>query len=199
MNLGTKAGVLAYAERRQAEMVRSFERAGRFEVHGQSYCAVLFATHELVPPRSGRAMTSDLWKTGEKLAAPKAIDLFLPELTMILALDPVQQKDAFAYLVKEYARKVKAIGLLFMSEMWWAQMKATKREEWEAERAARPESLEDWDDRREGLYMSLEHPATGNQIWFNEIKRNPTRLMGWENKNMDDSEGRFVGLVDWRS
>ncbi len=198
MDLGTKTGAFAYAERRRAEMVRSFERIGRFESHGQSFCAVLFGTHELVKPKDPRDIAA--WG-GKKLDAPRAMDVYLPEIAPILMLDPVQQKDAFAYLVKEYAKRVRAIGLIFMSEMWWAQMgKAGQtREDVDAERARRPASLEDWDDRREGLFMQLEHAATGQQIWFNEIKRNPTRLEGWESKPMDASEGRFVGLVGWKS
>lgn len=198
MNLGTKTGVLAYAERRRAEMVRCFERMGQFEDHGNSFCAVLFATHELVKP-SGDARDPNRWRTGEKFEAPRAIDVFLPPLVGILMLDPVQQKQAFAFLIKEYAKKVKAIGLLFMTEMWFAHVKGSTREEAEAERAGRPASLEDWDDRSEGLFMQLEHPATGRKIWFNEIKRNPTRLEGWEDRKMDDSEGRFANLVDWQS
>lgn len=200
MNLDTKAGVLAYAERRRAEMARRFERVGRFEDHGNRFCAVLFGTHELVKPSSGAA-DPDRWRTGERLPSARAIDVHLPDILPIRMLDPVQQKDAFAYLVKEYAKKVKAIGVIFMSEMWWAKMgtRGMTKEDAKAERAKRPESLEDWDDRKEGLFMQLEHAATGNRIWFNEIKRSPTRLEGWQDEQIDDSEGRFVGLVGWQS
>lgn len=200
MKLDTKAGVLAYAERRRAEMVRCFERMGRFEDHGQSFCAVLFATHELLHPKKG-PLRADDWRTGERLAAPKAVDIHLPPLVQILMLENEQQKDAFAHLVREYGKKVKAMGVLFLTETWWAHVGSPgqTKEEVMAERAARPKSLEDWDDRREGLFMQLQHPATGNVAWFNEIKRNPTRLLGWEEKDLTDSEGRFVDLIEKQS
>lgn len=198
MGLDTKAGVLAYAERRRGEMVRCFERLGQFEAHGNSFCAALIATHELARPNR-MPRTSDDFKTGERLASPRAIEVHLPALAGILMLDPVQQKEAFAYLLKEYARKVKAIGMLFMTEMWFAHVRGNTREAAMDERAKRPASLEDWDDRSEGLFMQLEHPATGRKIWFNEIKRSPTRLVGWEEKKIDDSGGRFVNLVSWQS
>lgn len=45
LDLSTSAGALALAERRRAEMVRCFERLGRFESGGNSFGALALLTH----------------------------------------------------------------------------------------------------------------------------------------------------------
>jgi hypothetical protein len=199
VDLSTKAGVLAFAKRERERMASEFDRHGRFERRGFSFDAWVFATHavDCDPGKSG----VDAYTTGERLPVVTAARCSPPFLLATVS-DPVIQKEGFAHVLREYSKITRAIGTLFMSEIWTSQIvlpKEAGRDAFEKERAARPESVEDWDDRKEALYMALEHTAAGRCYWVAPITRNPTRLGAWQEQKFDDAEGRFVGLVEVRS
>jgi hypothetical protein len=196
VDLSTRAGALAFARRERERMVAEWDKHGRFERRGFSFDAWVFATHAVDrdPSRSG----VEAYATGARLPAVAAVRCS-PPLLLAAIDDPAVAKEGYAHVIREYAKTTRAIGTLFMSEIWTGAFTAPDREAAKRERAERPESLEDWDDRGEALYMALEHTATGRLFWLARITRNPTRLGAWEEKRFDDAEGRFVGLVEVRS
>jgi hypothetical protein len=199
VDLSTKSGVLAFAKRERERMSAEFDKSGRFERRGFAFDAWVFATHAIDhdPSRTG----VDAFVRAGRLPAVTACRCSPPALLAVVD-DPGMQKDGYAHVIAEYAKMTRAIGTLFMSEIWVGQAnlpKEAKREDFEAWRDARPASIEDWDDRREALYMALEHTATGRLFWSAPITRKPTRLGAWEELKFDDAEGRFVGLVEVRS
>ena len=198
-DLSSRAGVLRFCESKRAEMVRCFERVGRFEENGQSFFAYLFATHE-VETRGAR--TPHEWKTGAKMPQVKAVACRVPDTALIKllsAVDPNRIKDIYTYVLRMQGKLQRAIGYILMTEMWYVQTPpGTKREDVKKARAEMPASLEDHPGRREGLMLSVEHQALGRQMWFAEILREPTRLLEWQDKSPDDAEGRFVDLTEWR-
>jgi hypothetical protein len=199
MDLTTKAGVLRFCEMRREEMARCFERIGRFEVEGMAFCAYVFATRDIDRRDVLRGGTG----TGKKLPAPKAHRAVMPAFAAA-AIDARNHTEAFGMVVRKLCKLTRATGTVLMSEMWVGHISAPKDTTWEEARAARPASLEDWDDRREGLYMHLEHSATGVRVWFNEIltEGGVRRLKGWEEPYREEAagwEGRLVDLASWRA
>lgn len=189
-DLSTAAGVLRFCEDKRAEMTRCFERVGRFEENGQAFCAYVFATHEVKGP--ARAGHVDDWKTGRKLERVSLYPCRLPSYGLE-RFGPVTQKNIFAQAINGLGKLSRALGYVLLSETWMATAKTLdERKEW-------PDNLEHAPGRREALFMSLEHTATGHKIWKAEILREPTRLLEWETVNLDDAEGRFMNLVEWRS
>lgn len=190
-DLSTAAGVLRFCEDKRAEMVRCFERVGRFEENGQSFCAYLFATHEVkVAPRPRKP---EDWKTGPRLERVSIIPCRLPSDDAVERLGPGTQKDLFASVVNGLGKLSRALGYVLLSETWMKTAESLEeRQQW-------PASLEFAPGRREALFMNLEHTATGRKVWKAEILREPTRLLEWESMDWSDVEGRFVNLVEWRS
>lgn len=198
-DLSTQAGVLRFCESKRAEMVRCFERVGRFEGNGQSFVAYLFATHEV--DRSG-ARNPGEWKTGAKYPCPRAVPCRVPKsplIDIIGSLDPNGLKDMFAHVLRLQGKLQKAIGYVLMTEMWFVKVEGTTEEEAQREREKMPESLEDQPGRGEALYMSVEHQALGQRAWRAEILREPTRLLEWEAMESQGLAGRFADLTEWRS
>lgn len=190
-DLSTQAGALHFCESKRAEMVRCFERVGRFEENGESFCAYIFATHAISAPKNARR--TDDFKTGRKLERPVAELVRLPNNPLVQLLSPPQQKDCFAHVVSCQAKLQKAIGYVLLSEMWHAKARTKEeRNEW-------PDSLEYAPGRGEALFMAVEHQALGQKSWKAEILREPTRLLEWETLDLQESEGRFIDLTDWRS
>lgn len=187
-DLSSAHGILRFCEVRRTEMVRCFERLGRFEANGYAFCAYVFATHEANIPvdRDPRA-----WKPGRKREQVEAVLCQLP--AWVLAFPPETHTSILGQMLRLFAKATRATGAVLMTEMWLVT--AASREE----RDAMPHSLEYANGRREGLMMSLEHSAIGRKMWFAEIKRNPTRLEPWEESTVDDAEGRLVDLTEWRS
>lgn len=196
VGLSTRAGALAFAQRERERMTSLFDKHGRFERRGFSFDAWVFATHavDCDPSRSG----VDAYVTGARLPTVTAVRCSPPILLAVIP-DPTVAKDGYAHVVREFTKITRAIGTLFMSEIWTGRATAPDRDAAMRERAARPESIEDWDDRGEALYMALEHTETGRLYWKAPITRNPTRLGAWQELKFDDVEGRFVGLVEVRS
>lgn len=195
LDLSTKAGVLRFCELRRAEMVGCFERLGRFESNGFSFEGYLFAAHELVVP-GDRADLSG-WKTGPRLSSVTARVCRMPE--ELHGLIPAEHETIlFSRTLREMGKLTRAIGSVVMTEMWHATVDANERTLDEA-RSELPDRLENYDGRKEALFMQLEHTAVGRQIWTAEIRRNPTRLGPWLESQPDDATGRMVDLVGWRS
>lgn len=203
-DLSTTAGMLRFCESKRAEMARCFERVGRFEENGQSFCAYLIATHEMVKPKNPRNVND--WATGARLSAPKAVLCSMPKgplVDLLSEVDPNGLKDAYAEALRIQGKLQRAIGYVFMTEMWMVQTSAPKdhpdpRAAAYEERKKLPESLEFAPGRGEALMLTLEHQAAGQAMWTAEITRNPTRLHEWEKKDYQASEGRFVDITQWR-
>jgi hypothetical protein len=188
-DLSTPQGVLRFCEMRRAEMVRCFERIGRFEANGYAFCAYVFATHEAKAPAE---LTPEAWKPGPKLARVEPTLCQLPDWVMD-QFPPEVHTQILGKTLGFFAKVTRALGVVLMTEMWMVSLPNKE------DRAALPESLEHAPGRREGLMMSLEHSATGRKMWFAEIKRNPTRLEPWEERTPEDAEGRLLNLAEWRS
>jgi hypothetical protein len=201
LDLSTAAGALRFCELRRNEMVGAFEQQGRFEANGYSFDAWVFATHEVIGPDKPGADPS-AWKTGRKLAAVKAKQLTLPK--WFESVGPDLAKDIYSEALKGYAKLSRAIGTVFMTEMWMVSMTATEgapdpRADAQRQRDALPDSLEHAPGRREGLCLWLEHSAAGSCQWLAEIQRDPTRLGAWQELRLEGAEGRFVNLTEFRS
>lgn len=197
MDVSTRAGVLRFCELRREEMARCFERVGRFEVEGMAFCAYVFATHEV--DRRNPLMGT----TGKKLPAPMAHRCVMPAFAAA-AIDARNHTEAFSVVVRSLCKLTRATGTVLMSEMWLAHVTAPQGTPWQEARKGLPDSLEDYDARREGLYMHLEHSTTGVRVWFNEIltEGGVRRLKGWEEPYAEAAagwEGRLVDLASWRS
>jgi hypothetical protein len=192
LDLSTRAGVLRFCELRRAEMVGCFERLGRFESNGFSFCGYVFATHAVKVPAD--PIDLDGWKTGAKLDRVTAERVRMP--AALHGVIPAAQETAiFSMATRQFAKLSRSIGTLVMTEMWHVQTETRQG------RDNLPERLEDYKgaDRGETLYVHLEHTATGRRIWRAEIRREPTRLEPWEEMEFLDSEGRLVDLAEWRS
>jgi hypothetical protein len=192
LDLSTKAGVLRFCALRRAEMVGCFERLGRFESNGFAFCGYVFATHAVKVPSDPAELEG--WKTGAKLGRVTAERVRMP--AALHGVIPAEQETAlFSMATRQFSKLSRSIGTLVMTETWVVTTATLD------ERKALPKRLEDYEgsDRRECLYVQLEHAATGRHIWFAEIERNPTRLAQWEEKTFTDSTGRLVNMAEWRS
>lgn len=192
LDLSTKAGVLRFCELRRAEMVGCFRELGRFESNRFSFCGYVFATHAIkVPPDPADL---DGWKTGAKLPRVAAERVRMPA-ALHGVIPEAQETALFSVATRQFAKLSRAVGALVMSEMW--SLATESREE----RGRFPERLQDYEgpERRENLYMNLEHAATGRRTWYAEITREPTRLGPWVERPSSDAEGRLIDLAEWRS
>ena len=204
LDLATEQGALAFCEEKRREMEAVFGDLGRFEMNGYSFGAYVLATHEVVlperlPPPTPRTLEDVLagWKTGAPLPAARAELCRLPEFVRLVI--PEDQHTAFfGRAVRALSEKSRAVGTVVMGEMWMARPDHVPGETAEQARARLPASLEDYDGRTEGLFVRLEHKATGSRMWTKAIHRNPDRLdADWVlfDEQAGKSEGRLVDLV----
>jgi len=212
-NLATLQGALQFAEQQRADMARCWQRHRRFEVAGMSYGGYVFGTHNIRVPQNMLAV--DQWATGEKLDRPVPIKVeFGPTLQAIVrgymkGRDEFDQatamKDVLSTGIKAFAALSKACGVLFMAEAWVAESpleqsgKATwsSEDSYEAWRKTIPRSLEDYDKRKEELWMILEHTELPERrMWRAPITRDPDRLHPWYQAELGAAaEGRFVQFL----
>jgi hypothetical protein len=176
-------------------------------MNGYSFGAYVLATHEVLapekiePPIPGAPRKlEDVaagWKTGDPLPQPRAQLCRLPRwVGLVLAAE--DQTLFFGHVVRVLNEKSRAIGSVVMGEMWMARPAHVPGETAEQARAKLPRSLEDYDGRTEGLFLRLEHKATGSRMWTKAIHRNPDRLdADWVlfDEQAGKSEGRLVNLV----
>jgi hypothetical protein len=184
-DLSTAAGVLRLCERRRAEMVRCFERLGRFESNGNSFGALALLTHDVRPPDDPSDMNG--WGTGKRLPEIAVVPFDLPRALAAIVPEHLQSR-LFAEGLRGLCKHGRAVGVVVMSEQWHGR--ATPEE-----RAARPARLKDWDDRREALIMRVEHRAAGGRTWRAWIERGPTRLGPWHDYP-GAIRGNLVELID---
>jgi len=204
IDLATETGALEFAESKRREMERCFEVHGRFEMNGYSFGAYVFTTHEVIapmqmpPPNRPIEETLARWKTGARLPQPKAELCRLPEWVRLFVRAD-QHTAFFGSVLRALNEKSRAIGTVVMGKSWLAMPEHVPGETAEQARAKLPASLEDYEGRREGLFLRLEHKlAAGGRMWTNEITRNPTSLGEW--KLFDEAgdgscEGRLVDLI----
>lgn len=184
MKLDTHEGVLRFCELRRAEMVRCWERMGRFEENGFSSAAYVFAT---------RGFINKDFET-EKLDHVEGVLVRIPKFVNLLPAG--EHTRLFGHVIREYVKKTAAIGTLLMAEAWLAQTPEhvaptpEASEEW---RRQQPEDMGDFEEKQEGLIMCLEHQGVGTRMWRNMIERNPSRLTGWK-LGEHGTEGRLVNL-----
>lgn len=186
IDLATKAGVLQLCERRRAEMVRCFERLGRFESNGNSFGALALLTHEVRRPADPRDL--DGWGPGKRLPEIAIVPFDLPRVLADVVPEHMQSK-LFAEGLRDLCKHGRAVGMLIMSEQWHGRTSSME------ERRARPARIADWDDRREALIMRLEHRAAGGHTWRAWIDRHPTRVGPWHDYP-GAVAGNLIGVID---
>lgn len=190
IDLTTAAGALRFAELRRAEMTGCFNRLGRYEVEGLSFCAFVFATHAI----NGT-------QTGPKLARVEARQVVLPRAAQAL-VPPDQHADVFGTWLRSYAKVSRAIGVLVMNEQWQIRKPFDSSKTIEEQAAPIAEAFDDDTTRREVLAMWMTHPAAGHRHWMANIHRAPTRLDPWVSLRTSPVGGSLVnvdvdGLAGW--
>lgn len=144
-------------------------------------------------------VTRDI-KTGQDL--PDGVGI------VVVGCDPFrgeEDKDNFANGIRQIAKDGRAVGVVFLSEVWSVFYNAPKEgdgdkilKEMEAWYAS-GRSLESHPNRQECLYMVLEH-KTGHRVWQCWIHRDTPdglgRLDTWQELQTGggSSQGRFSGL-----
>ncbi|MEY4545372.1 MAG: hypothetical protein RL685_1567 [Pseudomonadota bacterium] len=196
-DLSTSAGVLDFARARRQEMANCFRRLGRFDSNGYSFEAYVFATHALRTPSDPGDLSA--WRTGKKLDRVAPLMCRMPREAHLF-VGPADATALMGQAIRHYARLTRAVGVLFMTEMWRVHQEKRESQTSEQARAELPRNLEHAPGRTEELAMWVEHSATGHRYWHADIKREPTRLEQWqEQSGYTPDRGRLVNLVDWRS
>lgn len=187
VNLDTEEGVQTFCSMKRAEMEACWAREGRFEVNGFSFGAYILATRKIVGGED------EGWPT-EPLEHVEAVKMWLPSFAHVLV--PEHQHTAmFAHIIRESVAKNAAVGTIFMGEAWMASTPRPDMTEEEvlAWRATLPADMGEFEAKREGLFMSLEHKTIGRHFWRNFIAHAPSRLVGWEHMGAP-AVGRLVNL-----
>lgn len=194
MNLAEETDVLAFCEQKRAEMAESFIRHGRYEVNGFSFSGYVFSTRRPPLPEENRGEPDpSRWKPGPKLDAVTAGVIEAPAFCSVI-LPPEHHSRLFRHLCDEMVRATEAVGVLMMTEMWQLEREPKPGETLDNVRG--PEgSWENVPGRKEVLYVSLDHRATGYRVWTAEIRRDPTRLEPWVEKPFAKSKGKLVGVM----
>lgn len=134
-------------------------------------------------------LDTETWRAGEKLPITLVETLLMPRAALnVLTAESVG--PFCAGLIRRYCALSRAVGVVVMQEMWWGRTASLE------ERAQRPKRIADWDDRREVLYLRLDHQAVGARAWQAEIHRNPTRLDEWRQCEGVTNAGNFANLLD---
>lgn len=189
LDLATSAGVLRFCELRRAEMVRCFERLGRFEANGYSVGGYALITHDVTLPPADKRAEPTAWRTGRRLPGVAPVHVQLPHAAREF-LPPAQLSEVFGSAVRRYCKLGRAVGAIVMGEMWLATSASLE------ERDKLPDRLDDYAGRREVLYMRLEHRAVGGRVWTAEIGREPTRLAAWREGNPATLGGHLVNVIE---
>ncbi len=212
LDLSTKAGALAYAERTRRGVEQCFERLGRFEQNGFSYGAILLITHEPPSTKAIRRAALQLRQNetlpnfhGPKLDRVQPMPVNLPKWMHGMEGSETigghtQQREIFSQAVKAFAKMTKAVGCLFTAEAWALHIDAVPGKTAQELRNEFPADMGQADNRREVLIVSLEHAALERRFtWTAPIEAKPRKPGPWVEMTWGDEHGRMVGLVDWRS
>jgi len=200
LDLATEQGALEFCESTRGKMELQFAISGRFEMNGYSFGAFVFRTHTVLAPdempgAGTLESVAEAWKTGEPLPHPQAELIRLPRWVMD-AMPAEHHTAFFSHVVRTISEKSRAIGVVTLGEMWFAMPDHVPGETAEQARSKLPKSLADYEGRKEGLFVSLEHKVVGKRMWTTAISRNPTRLGPWELYPQPfETEGNFCGLV----
>lgn len=198
IDLATERGVLNFCERQRQEMVRCFERLGRFEVNGYSFGAWVLATHAVAAPPPNARVNLEDWRRGEQLPAAQAMRCQMPIEARFL-MPPDQHTKLFGLTLRHMSELSGAIGTVVMGECWHASAPRVDGQTPQAARASLPDSLEDYDGRQESLFLRLEHKVLGERFWGKPIMRNPTRLGPWELIDVRSAGGYLADLISFRN
>jgi hypothetical protein len=79
-------------------------------------------------------------------------------------------------IVRRLVKATNAAAVLITMEAWFAELEDPKNEGAAAARAKLPKSLQDYDQRKECLWMALEQRGVDQQAWRAQIHRNPDRV-----------------------
>jgi hypothetical protein len=122
---------------------------------------------------------------GEKLPTPMLVPMFA-----LMRFAP-SDRDGFSDAIADAIKTFDACGVVFAAESWMATGK---------DRSALPKDLSQAPDRREVIFVSLEHVALASpKIWVGPIARDMKgrpRVTGWESRDgMQGWGGRFAHLL----
>lgn len=201
IDLSTKAGVLRFCELRRAEMVGMLRKQGNFaSTSGHSFTGYAFMTHAVDGDLSRASEGLEkVFRTGRKLPRIEAFALNLPPEEDLPETFVFKERTRFfGKVIRAFAKAGKAQGVLVFGEAWFVYQ---SREEYEE----RPYGwVEESPERREGLWMKLEHSAVGWRHWQCEITRagplielSPWRE--WSEHGGVPDKSRLSNLVDWES
>lgn len=202
IDLSTNAGVLRFCELRRAEMVGCLRKLGHFESNGHSFTGYAFMTHAVDGDVSRASEGLDaVFRTGRKLSQVEAWPLNLPpEDDLPAHFEWKRRTRFFGEVIRHFARAGKAQGVLVFGEAWFVYRDPATQD------PDRPYGwVQEQPDRREGLWMKLEHSSIGFRHWQCEIQRTGPllELTPWieasERGGVPDGKGRLTDLVDWRS
>lgn len=196
--LATGEGVLRFCELQRARARKQFEREGRFGANGFGTVAHVFLTHRVIPAPDPRDV--EAWRTGDPLPAvvPERITMPPRAAALLTAANRFELGgQIMGKTLRVYAELGRADGVLVVSEQWWGLIETDDAAEGERIRAERPARVEAWapEQRREVIWVRLEHRLTGVRTWLAEIHRNPTRLGPWGEPKLFGLEGHLVDII----
>ena len=196
--LATADGVLRFAALQRDRARKQFEREGRFGANGFGTVAHVFLTHRVIPAPDPSDV--EAWRTGEPLPAvvPERITLPARVAAMLRTANRFELGgEVMGKTLRTYAELGRADGVLVLSEQWWGHVESDDEAEVRRLRAERPARIEAWpsEQRREVIWVRLEHRLTGVRTWLAEIHRNPTRLGPWGEPKLVGLEGHFVEII----
>lgn len=112
-------------------------------------------------------------------------------------------KGAFAYAIKTIAAATKAVGIVFITEIWMRTVDATPdmrkmaKSELETFLANQTRPSES-PDRKEALFMSIEHSRFGAKAFYADILRDAEgkpSVAEWRTYPGGNMTGRFIHLL----
>jgi hypothetical protein len=188
VGLDTTEGAVSFCHWVMAQMRETFLLDGEYPSPDGFVLATCDVPCET--PKPGQMITP-----GPKLPYPIPVRVPMRggtvALGMMAELKGVDERDVFAAAVDILSRGTAAVGVVVMMEMWYLK----------SEGVTPPEGrwfegqVKDHPDRREGLFVSLEHKVAGTRHWFADIHRNPTRVDAFVEKTFERSEGRLTHLA----
>lgn len=191
-SLMTAEGALSFVEWCKAQMREEFLREGEYP----SPDGYVFATCDPGPiPAPGQKIT-----VGAKLPEPIPVRVPVRAGTVMSAaickLHGKDEREVFAVGTRLMAKGTNAVGVVVMMEMWYLLSEGV---------TPPPEGrwfkgpVSEQPDRREGLFISLEHKVAGTRTWYADIERDPLRLGDWYERPVDRTEGRLTHLAGHES
>lgn len=108
-------------------------------------------------------------------------------------MNEAASKDRFAKTMKDAAKRLSAVGSVFVSEAWVVMTK-------DKTVTTNNERPSNHPDRKENVIIVTEHISLGNQMFYAEIVRQGVKTTIKEFEKMDidggTQEGRFVNILE---